>query len=316
MSDQFTFADLAWDGKGKTTRREEFLREMDQVIPWKKLVGLIAPHYPVAGNGRPPLGLEKMLRIHFLQHWFNLSDPAMEEALYDSRSMQKFAGITLGEDVVPDESTILKVRHLLEEHDLPRKIFETVRNLLIDRGLLLKQGTIVDATILEAPSSTKNKAKKRDPEMRQTKKGNTWHHGMKVHVGSDIKGIVHTITTTDAAAADIKQLPDLVRRNDIALWGDRAYWRQQDFDDYRAKGRFYHVNRRAKRGEKLNAWWEARNKRCSRVRARVEHIFLVVKRLWGFQKVRYRGLKKNTDRVLVAFALANIYLKRRQLATA
>ena len=207
MADQFTFADLVWKGKGKTTRREEFLSEMDRVIPWKRLTGLIEPHYPTGETGRPPIGLEKMLRIHFLQHWFNLSDPAMEEALYDSRSMQRFVGITLGDDVVPDETTILKFRHLLEKNDLPDRIFASVRSLLLQRGLLLKHGTIVDATILEAPSSTKNEAKARDPEMRQTKKGNTWHFGMKVHVGTDTEGTVHTVRTTDAAQADINQLP-------------------------------------------------------------------------------------------------------------
>ena len=314
MSDQFTFADLVWQHKGKTTRREEFLNEMDQVIPWKRLIGLIEPYYPTGETGRPPLGLEKMLRIHFLQHWFNLSDPAMEEALYDSRSMQRFAGITLGTDVVPDETTILKFRHLLERNNLPEQIFSSVRKLLETRGLLLKHGTIVDATILEAPSSTKNEARARDPEMRQTKKGNTWHFGMKVHVGTDRQGIVHTVRTTAASEADINQRPNLVRRDDIACWGDKAYWRMKDYEEYGKRGKFYNISRRATRGEKLSSSWEAHNKRCSRVRAHVEHGFLVWKRLWGFAKVRYRGLRKNTDRVLVAIALANIYMLRRKLA--
>jgi IS5 family transposase len=313
MADQFTFGDLAWDGKGKKIRREVFLSEMDRVIPWKKLTALIAPHYPAGESGRPPMGIEKMLRVHFLQHWFNLSDPAAEEALYDSRSMQKFVGITLGEDAIPDETTILKFRHLLEEHDLPRKIFAVVQKLLVERHLLVKSGTIVDATILEAPSSTKNEAQARDPEMRQTKKGNTWHFGMKVHVGTDTKGIVHTITTTHAAAADITQILDLVRGPETALWGDRAYWRDRDHRIFRKFGLRYRVNRRSTPGKPLSDHWRAINQSRSRVRARVEHVFHVVKRLWGFQKVRYRGIKKNTDRVFTAFALANLYLLRRKL---
>src|SRR5688500_14411021 len=185
MSDQKSFAGLAWTTKGKVTRRERFLAEMDQVIPWKRLMALIDPFYPKPGNGRPPLGLEKMLRIHFLQHWFDLSDPAAEDAIYDSESMRRFVGVELGVDTLPDETTIWRFRQLLVEHDLARAIFTEVGTLLEEKGLLLKQGTIVDATIISAPSSTKNSTQTRDPEMKQTRKGNNWHFGLKVHVGTD-----------------------------------------------------------------------------------------------------------------------------------
>ena len=196
---QTTFASAAWDGKGKVTRRERFLKEMDAVIPWQRLMGLIEPHYPKAGSGRQPHPLERMLRIYFMQTWFNLSDPQAEDSLYDSESMRRFAGIELAEDTVPDESTILRFRHLLEAHDLTQAIFQEVRALLEEKRLLLKSGTIVDATIIAAPPSTKNNKKARDPEMRQTRKGKDWHFGMKAHVGTDRRGIVHSLTTTDAA---------------------------------------------------------------------------------------------------------------------
>lgn len=313
MTDQLHFADLPWDRKGKTTRREQFLTEMDRVIPWTTLVALIAPHYPVPGGaGRPPIGLETMLRIYFLQQWFDLSDPGAEEALYDSRAMRRFVGIQ-AEDVVPDESTILKFRHLLEAHDLPAQIFAAIRDLLQRRGLLVKQGTIVDATIIAAPSSTKNATQTRDPEMRQTRKGNTWYFGMKLHIGTDPKGIVHSLRATHAAAADLPQLPHLVHGEEDALYGDRAYWNESDRQLCQASGLAYRVNRRTTAGKPLSVWWRRVNRARSRIRARVEHPFQVVKRLWGFQKVRYRGLAKNLSRAYTAFALANLFLVRRRL---
>jgi IS5 family transposase len=204
MGAQRSFASLAWSAKGKVTRRERFLAEMDAVIPWRRLLGLIEPHYPKAGNGRQPLGLEKMLRIYFLQQWFNLSDPQAEDAIYDSESMRRFARVELGDDVVPDETTILRFRHLLEQHGLTCAIFEAIGGLLEARGLLLRAGTIVDATIIAAPSSTKNASATRDPEMKQTRKGRNWHFGMKLHIGADTRGLVHTVRATDAAVADIK----------------------------------------------------------------------------------------------------------------
>ena len=210
MGNQRTFASLAWNGKGKVTRRERFLAEMDAVIPWARLLRLIEPHYPKAGNGRQPLGMEKMLRIYFLQQWFNLSDPQAEDAIYDSESMRRFARVELGDEVVPDETTILRFRHLLEQHQLTGAIFEAIGGWLEARGLLLRSGTIVDATIIAAPSSTKNATATRDPEMKQTRKGRNWHFGMKLHIGTDQRGIVHTIRATDAAVADITQLPELL----------------------------------------------------------------------------------------------------------
>lgn len=317
MGDQRTFASMAWQRKGKRTRREEFLAEMDAVIPWARLLALIAPHYPQAGRGRQPLGLEKMLRIYFLQQWFNLSDPQAEDAIYDSESMRRFARVELGDDVVPDETTILRFRHLLETHQLTAAIFEAVTGLLTEKRLLLKSGTIVDATIIAAPSSTKNAAQARDPEMKQTRKGNAWHFGMKLHVGTDVKGRVHHVTATHAAVADITQLSSLLHGEERALYGDQAYWKTADREACEARGVRYRVNRRAvSRDRPLTARWRAINRARSCTRACGEHAFHVVKRLWGFSKVRYRGLAKNLARAFTMFALANLYLVRRQLLPA
>ena len=218
MEKQQTFASVAWSRKGKVTRRERFLAEMDAVIPWARLIALIEPHYPKAGKGRQPLGLEKMLRIYFLQQWFNLSDPQAEDAIYDSESMRRFARVELGDDVVPDETTILRFRHLLEKHRLTEAIFEAVKDLLAEKRLLLRAGTIVDATIIAAPSSTKNASGTRDPEMKQTRKGKNWHFGMKLHIGTDRRGIVHSLTATHAAAPTSQQLPAAAaRRGEHAL---------------------------------------------------------------------------------------------------
>jgi transposase, IS5 family len=313
---QPTFASLAWDGKGKVTRRERFLAEMDAVIPWTRLLALIAPHYPKAGHGTQPMPLARMLRIYFLQHWFNLSDPAMEDALYDSEAMRRFAGIELSVDAVPDESTILRFRHLLERHQVTEAMFAAVRTLLEERQLLLKAGTIVDATIIAAPPSTKNAAQARDPEMRQTRKGQTWHFGMKAHIGTDLQGIVHHLTTTAANVADITMLPQLLHGEERALYGDQAYWHDFHRECAARQGVRYRVNRRGTAQRPLTRQQRVRNRRCSQARARGEHAFHVVKRLWGFTKVRYRGLAKNTVRLFAAFALANLYLLRRRLAPA
>jgi transposase, IS5 family len=311
---QPTFASLAWDGKGKVTRRERFLTEMDAVIPWTRLLALVAPHYPKAGLGTQPMPLERMLRIYFLQHWFNLSDPAMEDALYDSEAMRRFVRLELGVDAVPDESTVLRFRHLLERHQLTAAMFAAVRTLLEDRQLLVKAGTIVDASIIDAPPSTKNTAQARDPEMHQTRKGSTWHFGMKVHVGTDTQGIVHSLTTTAAHVADITVLPQLLHGAERALYGDQAYWSEFHRQCAELQGIHYRVNRRGTWQRPLTAPQRRHNRQCSRARARGEHAFHVVKRLWGFAKVRYRGLAKNTARLFAAFALANLYLLRRRLA--
>ena len=310
---QTTFESLAWKHKGKLTRRERFLNEMDAVIPWGTLTKLIEPHYPKAGAGTQPMPLERMLRIHFMQHWFNLSDPAMEDALYDSESMRRFAAIELAEDTVPDESTILRFRHLLEEHQLSERIFGQIRSLLEHKRLLLKSGTIVDATIIAAPPSTKNAEGKRDPEMHQTKKGKDWHFGMKAHVGTDRRGIVHSLTTTAANVHDSTQMPQLLHGPERAVFGDQAYWNESHRQSARELGIRYRINRRPSRGHPLTAAQRRVNRSRSGIRARGEHAFHVVKRLWGFSKVRYRGLAKNTARLFTAFALANLYLLRRRL---
>ena len=309
---QSTFASLAWNGKGKVTRRERFLAEMDAVIPWPRLLALIEPHYPKAGNGTQPLPIERMLRIYFMQNWFNLSDPAAEDSLYDSESMRRFAGIELAEDVIPDESTILRFRHLLEAHQLTERIFTEIRALLEERRLLLKSGTIVDATIIAAPPSTKNADRARDPEMRQAKKGKEWHFGMKAHVGTDRRGIVHSLTTTAANVHDSTQISKLLHGQEREVFGDQAYWNESHRKSAQALGIRYRVNRRTSR-RPLTEHQRTINRLRSRARARCEHVFHVVKRLWGFNKVRYRGLAKNTARLFTAFALANLYLLRRRL---
>jgi len=312
---QTTFAGLAYDAKKKRTRREQFLSEMEAVIPWARLLALIEPHYPVAGQGRRPLGCERMLRIYFLQQWFNLSDPGAEDALYDSESMRRFAGVELGEEAIADESSILRFRHLLERHSLTERLFAEVRALLEERRLLLKAGTIVDATIINAPSSTKNANRMRDPEMRSTRKGNQWYFGMKWHIGADLRGTVHSLTATDGAQADINQLPELLHGDETALYGDRAYWCEHHRQCAKQAGVRYRVNRRATSGQPLSAHQKAINQSRSRVRARGEHAFGVVKHLWGHAKVRYRGLTKNLAHGFTLFALANLYLLRRRLAS-
>jgi IS5 family transposase len=312
MGNQRTFASMAWQAKGKVTRRERFLAEMDAVIPWTRLLGLIAPHYPKAGNGRQPLGMEKMLRIYFLQQWFNLSDPQAEDAIYDSESMRRFARVELGDEVVPDESTILRFRHLLERHGLTQAIFDSITGLLEERRLLLRSGTIVDATIIAAPSSTKNASATRDPEMKQTRKGKNWHFGMKLHIGADKRGIVHTVRATNAAVADITQLPDLLHGQEREVFGDQAYWKEDDRAFLESWGVRYRINRRPSR-RPLSQRWRMINRARSRTRARGEHAFRIVKQLWGFAKVRYRGLAKNLARAQTMFALANLYQFRREL---
>ena len=313
MGKQQTFAGLAWKGKGKVTRREQFLAEMNGIIPWRRLQELIEPHYPKAGRGRQPLGLEKMLRIYFLQIWFNLSDPAAEEAIYDSESMRRFAGIELSDDKIPDETTILRFRHLLEKHGLTEAIFEAIKGLLEGKGLLLRSGTIVDATIIAAPSSTKNSTESRDPEMKQTRKGKNWHFGMKIHVGTDRRGVVHSLTATNAAVADITQMNELLHGEEREVFGDQAYWKEADRQRFRAAGVRYRINRRGNFHRPLTEHQKKINQSRSRTRARGEHAFRIVKQLWGFAKVRYRGLAKNAARAFTSFALANLYLVRKYI---
>jgi len=314
MMKQQSFASAAWNRKGKVTRRERFLAEMDAVIPWSRLLQRIRPHYHQGATGRQPHDVERMLRIYFLQQWFNLSDPQAEDAIYDSESMRRFARVELGEDKVPDESTILRFRHLLEKHRLTEGIFEGVKDLLEEHRLLLRAGTIVDATIIAAPSSTKNATGTRDPEMKQTRKGGSWHFGMKFHIGTDRRGVVHSLTATDAAEADIKQLPNLLHGDESVLYGDQAYWKEADRQAFEEQGVRYRVNRRGPRGNRsLNERWRKINRARSRTRARCEHPFRIVKQLWGFEKTRYRGIAKNLARGQTMFALANLYAVRHRL---
>jgi IS5 family transposase len=310
MSQQTTFACDTWATKGKVTRREQFLREMEAVVPWDLLLALIAPHYHP--RGRPAHPLPVMLRIYFLQQWYAFSDPQPEEARYDSETMRRFVGLELGEHTVPDESTILRFRHLLERHQLTAQIFDAVRDLLEERRLLLKADTIVDATIIAAPSTTKNAAGTRDPEMRQTKKGNQWYFGMKAHIGTDTKGVVYSLVGTDAAVADITQLPQLLRGTETVLYGDHGYDSQANADAWEAGGGRYRVQRRGRQTPQKQRINRAR----SRVRSMVEHPFHVVKQLWGYTKVRYRGLAKNTAQLFTLFALSNLYRLRYRLCPA
>jgi IS5 family transposase len=308
-----SFASLAYENKKKKTRREQFLAEMDQVIPWQELIQIIEKYYPKAGNGRQPMPLERMLRIYFMQQWYGLSDPAMEDGLYDIESMRRFADIDIAMDVVPDETTILNFRHLLEKYNLTQQLFEKTNRYLSAKGLLLREGTIVDATIITAPSSTKNQDRTRDPEMRSTRKGNQYYFGMKAHVGTDTRGLAHNVVVTDASVHDSKVIDKLVHGEEQAIYGDKAYSNAEKKNEYEAKGIKWCVNLRGCHWRQLTETEEAINHQQSQTRAKVEHIFLVVKHLWRYQKVRYKGLYKNAVQVFSLFTLANIYLVRHDL---
>ena len=298
----------------KPTRRDEFLKTMEAIVPWSALCEVIEPHYPKAGNGRPPIGLERMLRIHFLQHWFNLADLACEEALYDSASLRHFVGIDLGREPVPDATTILKFRRLLNDNKLGEALFAKVGQELQARGFKVNTGTIVDATIIGAPSSTKNADKARDPEMHQTRKGKQWHFGMKLHIGVDSQsGLTHSAVVTAANVHDKHPLPDLLHGQERRVYGDSAYASQKALIEAKAPRAKDFTNQRTRRNGVVDEAIKAKNRNKSRIRSRVEHVFGVVKRLWGFGKVRYRGLAKNATRAFTALALANIYLSRSRL---
>jgi IS5 family transposase len=301
----------------KKTRRETFLEEMEQVVPWRELCALIEPHYPKAGNGRPPVGVERMLRMYFLQQWFNLSDPAVEEALYDSPVMRQFVGIDLGQEPAPDETTVCKFRHLLEEHELGEKILGTVNVHLQARGVRITTGTIVDATILHAPGSTKNREQRRDPEMHQTKKGKQWYFGMKAHVGVDSKTkIIHTAVATAANVADATVLADLLHGEETRVWGDQAYRGQTEVIREHAPLAQDHTHRRYRYKNGIDEQERAKNRTKSSVRSKVEHAFQVMKVKFGFVKVRYRGLKKNAHQLFVICGLVNLFLSRKKLLLA
>jgi transposase, IS5 family len=313
---QISFSDMEYEGKRKQTRREIFLGEMEQVVPWKSLLGLIEPLYPIASGGRRPYPLETMLRVHLMQNWFGLSDPAMEEALYEITSMRKFAGLSLP-GPIPDETTILNFRHLLETHELAPEILSRINAYLGRKGLMLKRGSIVDVTIISAPSSTKNASGERDPEMHQAKKGEQWYFGMKAHIGVDAdSGLVHTVTTTPAHEAEINEVEFLLHGKEEVVHADSGYTGA----DKRVARKGLQWQIAAKRG-RIKAMPEGREKRAAQaierrkasIRARVEHPFRVIKRQFGLMKVRFRGLAKNTAHVVTLFALSNLWMARRRL---
>jgi IS5 family transposase len=312
---QRTLSEEGFEKFRKPTRREKFLTEMEEVIPWAGLCGVIEPFYPKGeGAGRPPIGIERMLRIHFLQHWFNLSDPAVEEALYDSRAMRRFVGIDLGREPAPDETTILKFRHLLEAHNLGDRLFALINEYLAENGLNVRTGTIVDATLIDAPSSTKNQDGQRDPEMQQTRKGNQWHFGMKGHIGVDSQSkLIHSVVATSANVHDSRMLAELLHGNETRVWGDAAYAGQTEVIRKAAPYAQDFTHHKGHRNQPLSARERAKNRTKSTVRAKVGHPFLVLKRVFGFTKVRYRGIAKNANRLIVACGLVNLYMTRRLL---
>ena len=314
--EQRTFASQgSFERYGRKSRRELFLDEMELVVPWSELQALVEPHYAKAGNGRRPVGLALMLRTYFMQQWFNLSDPGVEEALYESPVLRRLVGVDIGVAAPPDETTVCRFRHLLEKHDLGGQMLEAVNLHLETKGIRIATGTIVDATIVHAPSSTKNQSGERDPAMHQTKKGKQWYFGLKAHIGVDSKqGVVHSVCTSAANVADMHMLPDLLHGEETKVWGDGGYQGQtkaikeaapkaQDMTCRRTKFKNY-VDEEARR----------KNTTKSRVRAKVEHVFRILKRVFGFDKVRYRGIAKNHHRLCANFALINLYLHRKRLA--
>ena len=311
MSYQTSFLRLS---QTKKLRCERFLDEMDTVIPWNEFINEIKPYYQLSQSGRKKKDLRLMLKIYFLQQWYNLSDPGAEEAIYDRNSFQKFLDIDLLNDTVPDETTILNFRHLLEENQLPKKFFQIVNQIFEQRDLTMKKGTSVDATIIKAPSSTKNKAKKRDPEMSSTKKGNTWHFGMKAHIGVDSQsGIIHSLETTTASVSDRDKFKKLLHGDEQAIFGDKGYYSELDKRQARQDGIYFGVLDKAKRGYKLSASQIKQNKKKSSVRSKVEHPFQVLKCQWGYTKVRYKGLFKNSMQLHTLFSLVNLFRMRKQL---
>ena len=317
--DQLSFASLDYAAKKKRTKRDVFLGEMSAVAPWSALEAVIEPHYPKSGphGGRRPFPLAVMLRIYCLQQWYALSDPGVEEALYDIQSMRAFAGLELGRDAIPDETTILNFRHLLERHELTKAVFAAVAEHLEARGALLRGGTIVDATLIAASPSTKNEAGRRDPEMRSSKKGNQWYFGMKAHIGVDAKsGLVHTAGVTTGSVHDAKVMDNLIREDDRAVYGDRGYANDKKQRQAEAAGVLWAVKAKAKPGRQLSVAQRRRNRRFGKIRAKVEHVFRVMKCQFGYRKVRYRGIAKNGAHVFALLALANLFLARRTLASA
>lgn len=325
---QTSFASLEYAGKKRKTRREKFLGEMERVVPWVALVALIEPHYPKSGRvGRPPTGVQRMLRMYFLQQWYSLSDEGLEDAIYDSQAMREFIGIDLAREQVPDATTLLKFRRLLEQHELTKAIFDKVNEHLGERGLLMREGTLVDATIVAAPSSTKNQDGERDPEMHETKKGNAWHFGMKAHIGVDAdSGLVHSVHVTSANESDVANTHAVLHGQELRVHADSGYTgvaKREEIVQAQAEGRIrrdidWHVA--AKRGTIVSMAEGVRKeltvmleRRKAQIRSRVEHPFHVIKNLFRHKKVSYRGLAKNHARMYSLFALANLVIAKRPL---
>lgn len=301
----------------KKLRCEKFLEEMERVMPWEKFLNEIAPYYTEKETGRKRMELSMMLKIYFLQQWYALSDREMEDMIYDRNSFQKFLGIDLLSHKVPDETTILHFRHLLEAHKLQERFLKIVNAVLEKRGLLMKEGTIVDATIIAAPSSTKNQDKKRDGEMSSTKKGNQWYFGMKAHIGVDAQsGMVHTLETSAAKVSDRKPFKKLLHGSERVIFGDKGYFKTEDKKEARDKGILWAVSDRGTRNHPLSSSQRKRNRKFSSVRSKVEHPFQVIKCQWGFTKVRYKGLFKNTMQLFTLFSLANLFRARKLLSPA
>ena len=322
MTNQTTFAHAEFAAKKKCTRRERFLARMEEVIPWARLLAVIAPHYPKGERGRPPIGLERMLRVYFLQQWYALADEALEDALYDSQALQRFAGIELDAEGVPDATTLLKFRRLLETHDLCQALFTAINADLAARGLLLREGTLVDATLIAAPSSTKNQKRERDPEMHQTKKGNQWYFGLKAHLGTDRDSkLVHTVVVTAANVADIAKTAELLHGEETQVHGDAGYTGVEKRPEIVALARPIDWQIAGKRGL-IKALAEGAQKEAIKavehakaaVRAFVEHPFHIVKNLFGHRKTRYRGLAKNRHQLHTLFGLANVLIAARRVA--
>jgi len=317
---QMTFADAEYAGKRKQTRKELFLIEMDRVVPWKGLIALIGPHYPKGEGGRPSYPLMAMLRVHLMQNWFGYSDPAMEESLYETTILRQFAGLSL--ERIPDETTILNFRRLLEKHELAAGILAVINGYLGDRGLSLRQGTIVDATLINAPSSTKNKEGKRDPEMHQTKKGNQYYFGMKAHIGvDDESGLVHSVVGTAANVADVTQVDKLLHGDENVVCTDAGYTGVEKRPEHDGRKVIWQVAARRstyKKLDKRSALYKAKRKiekAKAQVRAKVEHPFRVIKRQFGYVRTRFRGLAKNTAQLVTLFALSNLWMARKHLLT-
>ena len=315
---QMTFADAEYAGKRKQTRKELFLIEMDRVVPWKGLIALIEPHYPKGEGGRPSYPLTAILRVHLLQNWFGYSDPAMEEALYETTILRQFSGLSL--ERIPDETTILNFRRLLEKNELAAGILAVINGYLGDRGLSLRQGTIVDATLINAPSSTKNKDGKRDPEMHQTKKGNQYYFGMKAHIGVDeASGLVHSVVGTPANVADVTQVDKLLHGDESVVCADAGYTGVEKRSEHEGRKVIWQVTERRSKYKKLNKngviykAYRQIERAKAQTRAKVEHPFRVIKRQFGYTKVRFRGLAKNTAQLVTLFALSNLWMARRHL---